>query len=330
MFEYNLTTWLLLFFTYSFMGWIWESSYVSIKTKKWTNRGFMSGPFLPIYGSGAIIVLFTTLPVQDSLIGIYIVGLISATILEFVVGYVTEALFKVRYWDYSYLKYQYKGYICLTSSLAWGFFSLLLVKFLNVRVVEFYSQFPMEVLTAATILILIPFTADATKSIRDAADLKKLLETMEANNETVAKLADYVDKMHVKLYEDTDELKDFFERAKKSATDEMEYSKISATVREKMLASANDIHKDIETQLASGDLTEEEKLAKQNDLKEIETLDEKLSSDEFSFKQIDIKDFKGAINLLKRNPDANHKTLKEEIKSLSKINTKSKKDDKNS
>lgn len=113
---------LLYFFFYSFVGWIWESSYVSILTKRLTNRGFLTGPMLPIYGSGAVVMLCATYPVQSSDIGIFLLGLIAATILEYVTGVVMEALFQVRYWDYSDKKFNIQGHICLSSSLAWAYF----------------------------------------------------------------------------------------------------------------------------------------------------------------------------------------------------------------
>ena len=114
---------LLYFFFYSFVGWIWESSYVSILTKRLTNRGFLTGPMLPIYGSGAVVMLCATYPVQSSDIGIFLLGLIVATILEYVTGVVMETLFQVRYWDYSDKKFNIQGHICLSSSLAWGFYT---------------------------------------------------------------------------------------------------------------------------------------------------------------------------------------------------------------
>ena len=102
---------LLYFFFYSFVGWIWESSYVSILTKRLTNRGFLTGPMLPIYGSGAVVMLCATYPVQSSDIGIFLLGIIAATILEYVTGVVMETLFQVRYWDYSDKKFNTWTYL---------------------------------------------------------------------------------------------------------------------------------------------------------------------------------------------------------------------------
>lgn len=328
MFEYTLTTWLLLFFIYSFLGWVWESCFVSFKQKKWVNRGFMSGPFLPIYGSGAIIVLFTTLPVQDSKLGIYIVGAISATLLELVVGYFTELIFHVRYWDYSYKKIQYKGYICLSSSLGWGIFSILLVDYMNIPIENFLAQYPAETLNIAAVLILIPFTMDATKSTRDALDLKKLLETMEANSETFSKLVNYVDEIQVKVGETSDEFKSYMENVKTTVKDEVDYNKAVNSMHKKLTDTIDELSTEISTGTKIKDGKEQEKLTdeeisiKQKALDSLKALNNKLLTNEFSIKQIDFKDFKGSINLLKRNPTANHKSLKDQMKKLTNMDSK--------
>ena len=93
LYVYSPGQWALLFFFYCLCGWVWESCYVSAKQHHWVNRGFLHGPLLPIYGSGAIIILFVTLPVADNLWLVYILGLLAATALEYVVGARMERLF---------------------------------------------------------------------------------------------------------------------------------------------------------------------------------------------------------------------------------------------
>ncbi len=87
---YTIHQWLLLFYLYCFAGWIWESCYVSLKKRKWINRGFLKGPLLPIYGSGAIVVLVSTIMVQNNTFLIFIIGMIAATILEYITGELME------------------------------------------------------------------------------------------------------------------------------------------------------------------------------------------------------------------------------------------------
>ena len=136
MYEYTPVQWLLFFYVYCFLGWCWETAFVSINKKKFVNRGFMVGPWLPIYGSGAVAVLWIVLPVRDNIFLVFLFGMLAATILEYCTGTVMEALFKVRYWDYSNHPFNINGHVCLLCSLGWGVFSVLLAYVLH-RPVEF-------------------------------------------------------------------------------------------------------------------------------------------------------------------------------------------------
>lgn len=120
---YHILSW---FIVYSFMGWIWESCYVSAKSKKWVNRGFVSGPFVTIYGVGAVTVYVILRPVAGNILELYFAGVAVATILEYVTGVLMEAIFHTNWWDYSGKKFNFQGKICLGSSVAWGFFTLIL------------------------------------------------------------------------------------------------------------------------------------------------------------------------------------------------------------
>ena len=86
MYSYSMVQWFIFFYFYCFVGWCIESAYVSIKTKQLTNRGFMRGPFLPLYGSGAIMMLVVSMPFQGNILMVYVAGCIGATILEYVTG----------------------------------------------------------------------------------------------------------------------------------------------------------------------------------------------------------------------------------------------------
>ena len=143
---YTVHQWVLLFYLYCFMGWIWESCYVSLKNHNWVNRGFLKGPLLPIYGSGAIVVLISTLVVQKNLVLVFIIGMIAATILEYITGALMEKLFHVRYWDYTTEPFNINGHVCLLCSLAWGVFSVLLVRFVNPPIEYLINNIPDEIL----------------------------------------------------------------------------------------------------------------------------------------------------------------------------------------
>ena len=90
MYTYTWYQWLAFFYVYCFLGWIFESTYVSLKQKRLVNRGFLRLPMLPLYGSGAVMMLWVSLPVRDSLPLVYISGFIAATALEYVTGAVMD------------------------------------------------------------------------------------------------------------------------------------------------------------------------------------------------------------------------------------------------
>ncbi len=189
MYIYTTGQWLLLFFIYCVLGWIWESCYVSIKQKQWVNRGFLHGPWLPIYGSGAIIILFATLPVSDNLFFVWLLGMLAATILEYFTGAVIEKIFKVRYWDYSSHKIQLKGYICMSSSIAWGFFSILLIRFIHPPFAKLLSAIPDVVIDPLTVVLTVLFVIDAVHSTQAALDLRNMLIQLTEENENLRRLA---------------------------------------------------------------------------------------------------------------------------------------------
>ena len=186
---YSTGQWTLLFFFYCFCGWVWESCYVSICQRRWVNRGFLSGPLLPIYGTGAILILFVTLPAEDHLFLVWLLGMLAATVLEYVTGAAMEKLFKVRYWDYSKHKFNLNGHICLSSSIAWGFFSIFLVRFLHPPIGQLLSRIPSVFVDPLALALTIAFTVDAVRSVQAALDLREVLTKLTEENEDLRRLA---------------------------------------------------------------------------------------------------------------------------------------------
>ncbi len=202
MYVYSPTQWALLFFFYCFCGWVWESCYVSAKQRRWVNRGFLHGPMLPIYGSGAIIILFATLPVADDLRLVYILGLLAATALEYVVGAAMEALFKVRYWDYSQQPFNLHGHICLTSSIAWGFFSILLVRFVHPPIDRLLHRLPGLLVHPLAAVIAVIFAIDTVQSVRAAIDLRDVLTRLTQENAELRRLAEKAEAAQARTAEE--------------------------------------------------------------------------------------------------------------------------------
>lgn len=199
---YQLSQWILFFFLYSFIGWIWESCYVSVRKKHWVNRGFMHGPMLPLYGSGALAVLICTIGVRDNKVLVFLFGMAAATVLEYVTGAVMERLFHVRYWDYSNQKLNVKGYICVSSSLCWGCFSVLLVEVVHVPFEEMMLKIPLTAAEVISAVLTVAAAVDLTQSFNEAMDMKHILMQLEESREQMKKMQEKLKAVSEELAED--------------------------------------------------------------------------------------------------------------------------------
>lgn len=208
MYHYTIIQWLFFFYFYSFFGWCFESTYVSLKSRKLTNRGFMRGPFLPLYGSGAIMMLVVSAPFQDSVILTYIAGVIGATVLEYVTGVTMEALFKVRYWDYSKNKFNFQGHICLGSSLAWGILTIAMTEYIHVPIEKFVLSVPNQALTIVTYVLTAGIFADFALSFKAAIDLRNVLIKMEQAREEMEHIQKRLDVLIAVTNEEVNNRKD--------------------------------------------------------------------------------------------------------------------------
>ncbi|MSS77856.1 hypothetical protein HV819_11145 [Anaerococcus sp. AGMB00486] len=196
-----------LFFFFSFLGFVWETAWVSLNEKKFANRGFLKGPILPIYGFGAISVIFSTRNLYNKL-SIFIVGSIIATILELITGWAIEKLFKIRYWDYDERFLNYKGYICLRSSLFWGFISIFLYDLTYKFVMPKIKIYENSNISFISYILIFLFLLDTYLSIKDAYGFRKLIE-MEEKAEAYKKvLKENLDQKRKNLDEKIDEIKD--------------------------------------------------------------------------------------------------------------------------
>lgn len=179
MYTYSVEEWFSFFCFYCFIGWCIESAYVSVCHRKFVNRGFMRGPYLPLYGSGAIVLLFVCLPVKESIILTFLVGGLAATLLEYVTGVIMEKMFKVRYWDYTEQKFQFQGHICLKSSVAWGALAVFLLRVLHTPVEHLICGIPKQVLLWGLYMISIVMTMDFTLSMKAALDIRDIMVKIE-------------------------------------------------------------------------------------------------------------------------------------------------------
>lgn len=191
---------LWIFFIYAFFGWCTEVSYAALVTGKFVNRGFLNGPWCPVYGFGVVIVLGCLTPLADNLPVLFIGSVVLTSILEWLTGFVLEKLFHQRWWDYSDQPFNLSGYICLRFSIAWGFACLFVVKLLHPTVLLFIRLIPrtlgivlLALLGAVMAVDLAATVSTIVKLNRRLAQIDELAAKIkEASNEFGENLAERV------------------------------------------------------------------------------------------------------------------------------------------
>lgn len=177
----------LIFVLFSFLGWSIEVIYAYYKHHKFVNRGFLAGPFCPIYGIGVVLLYVTihTILNQSSLrnpgliIGTFFLSALITTIIEWVVGSLLFYFFKTRWWDYSQQKFNLKGYICLKFSIYWGIIGTFVIY--SVLPLSFFmiGRLSEPVMEAMITLFLIYFVIDGSLTMRTLVDFRRLLFELE-------------------------------------------------------------------------------------------------------------------------------------------------------
>lgn len=119
------------YFIYSFIGWCGEVCAAAIQRRKFVNRGFMSGPLCPVYGTGAAAFAVFLPELRGNLFFLFLGGAILASFIEFATGALMEKVFHKKWWDYSKIRFNLEGYICLRYSVLWGILAVLLIYFFN-------------------------------------------------------------------------------------------------------------------------------------------------------------------------------------------------------
>ncbi len=314
MYTYNTTEWFLFFYLYCFIGWVWESCYVSVKKRKWVNRGFMHGPFLPIYGFGAIVVLLFTIPVKSNIFLVFLFGMIGATILEYCTGTCMEKLFHVRYWDYSNQPLNLNGHICLGVSLAWGGFSILLIRCIHAPIEKLILGIPATAADILAFALTIVVVVDFTESFNEAMDLKTTLVKLSESNKQIQKIQKRLDAIVMTAEED---YRDY--REKKEIKDEIN-KKRKLSKKEAFQSNLEKIRQKRENQLQELSLKINNYLkSKDAETEEAKLFIEQIKREEKNMQARTDKQYLRSVRLLRRNPGSVSKKYMEALREIQKL-----------
>lgn len=173
---------LAYFIIYSVLGWIIESIYRSICERKIINTGFLKGPFCPIYGIGAVIMILFLQRFSFNIFLLFIISMLVLTLWEYIVAIILEKTFHIKYWDYSKNKFNFQGRICLLNSIYWGILGVVFIRIIHPFIESKILLIPELALQISVSIIIVIVLADAINTIIRVKNLRTTLEKIEKLN----------------------------------------------------------------------------------------------------------------------------------------------------
>ena len=159
-FGIDIRVYFLLFITYAFLGWLLEVVGKLIEQKKFINRGFLIGPYCPIYGFGGLLITFLLEKYTDDPIALFIMAIVVCGILEYLTSYFMEKIFHARWWDYSQKKFNINGRVCLDTIIPFGLMGMFIIYILNPFLLNKIEMLPEIALNILFWVLLIIFLID--------------------------------------------------------------------------------------------------------------------------------------------------------------------------
>lgn len=172
----------LFFIVYSFLGWCVESINEIATTKKFVNRGFLIGPYLPIYGCGGLLITFLLQKYADDVLVLFILSMVVCSILEYLTSYILEKLFNARWWDYSDEKFNINGRISLRTMIPFGLLGLLMIYYINPFLNKIINTIPSKTVVVLSTCLFIIFIFDLVVSISILDKIKNTIKRFEKDN----------------------------------------------------------------------------------------------------------------------------------------------------
>mgnify|MGYP002659176713 CR=1 FL=1 len=173
-FGIDIRIYFLLFMTYAILGWCMEVTCKLIQYKRFINRGFLIGPYCPIYGYGAILITFLLKKYTDDPIILFFMAIIICGTLEYLTSYFMEKIFKARWWDYSQRKFNINGRVCLENLVLFGLASCVIIYVTNPFIIKHLKMIPSMVQNVLIGALLAVHLVDNIVSYKIILNLKKV------------------------------------------------------------------------------------------------------------------------------------------------------------
>lgn len=181
-----------LFLIYAFFGWCMEVAYAAMERGIFVNRGFLNGPYCPIYGCGMIIVVQVLYPLRDNFAILFIGSFILTSVLEYFTGFFLEKIFHNKWWDYSNLPFNIKGYVCLKFSIYWGLAGMFVIDMVHPVIYGFVKHMPHFIGIIIVSVIMLAFIVDCGITVSTILKFNKRLKMLDEIAQRLHKISDEI------------------------------------------------------------------------------------------------------------------------------------------
>lgn len=191
-----------IFIVYAFIGWCAEVAYAALNTGKFVNRGFLNGPYCPIYGCGVVIVVGALTPLKENLFLLFAGSFLLTSVLEYITGLVLEQVFHNRWWDYTDKPFNIKGYVCLKFSVYWGLACTFIMDILHPMIYKAITMIPY---TPGVMLLVVFFGVFVVDFCITVSTILKFNRRLKMMDEIAAQIHKISDEIGENIYENVTE-----------------------------------------------------------------------------------------------------------------------------
>ena len=216
-----------IFVVYAFLGWCTEVSYAALDTGTFVNRGFLNGPYCPIYGCGVVIVVSILTPLKENLLILFLGSVILTTVLEFMTGFLLEKVFHNKWWDYSDKPFNIKGYVCLKFSVYWGLACTFIMDILHPIIYDTILWIPYTVGFLFISIFMLVFVIDCSITVSTILKLNHHLKIMDEMAAAIHRLSDEIGENIYENVSDVMERSEAFQENHAALFDRLSETKVT-------------------------------------------------------------------------------------------------------
>ena len=180
--EYSIATYFIYFIIIAICGWLMEVTLQLVQKHKFADRGFLIGPYCPIYGCGALLITIFLTKLEEYPLALFSVTILVCGVLEYFTSYIMEKFFHARWWDYSENRFNINGRVCLETIIPFGILGLTLIYIVNPFIFDNLVKVPESTLNIIAIIIAVIFAIDNLVSFKVISNVRSATKKFDEEN----------------------------------------------------------------------------------------------------------------------------------------------------